>query len=153
MRQDQWATPPVAFGHSQTGPMAIAEILQKFIDNNSGNLDYGEDWAATGKRFNRTISFAADKESLQWLREYISDTLAHKVKDVELRAGLDGASENDKRGGWFKDENWHGWQRHMSGLVSTLDGLIASPDAQIELIQPQEQTHGDGEEFCMEELS
>jgi hypothetical protein len=100
-------------------------------------------------KFCNITSFTADKESVQWLRDYLAGTLKYAVENAEFRAGLAGAEEWDKWGGWFKEENWHAWQKHMTGLVDTLDNLLASQDAQIELIQPQEQENG----FVMDEIT
>ena len=148
VRVDEWATPAAALGHSHTGPMAITEILQKYLTQDTGGLDYDEDWAADDNKFSRITSFTADKESVGWLRAYLSDTLKYALENAKFRAGLGGAEEN-KWGGWFKKSDWHSWQKHMTELVGTLDSLIASPETQIELIQPPEQENG----FVMDEIT
>jgi len=141
MKKDEWCVPDITNGESHTGPMALAEILVKFLDQDIGELDYDEEWAANDNKFSALTSFTATKESVQWLRDYISDSLKFKKEDAEFQA-KQGIHEWDQWGGWFKEENWHGWQNHMSMLIDRLDTLLASPESQYELIHPQEQTSG-----------
>lgn len=131
----------VTEGHSHTGPMALAEILVKFLNRDISELDYDEDWAKNDNKFSSITSFAASKESVQWLRDYISDTLKYAKENAEFRAE-NATNECDQWGGWFEEKNWHDWQNHMSMLVSHLDGLLSSPESQFELIRPQEQING-----------
>lgn len=42
-------------------------------------------------------------------------------------------SQDRKWGGWFKEENWVGWQEHMTYLIGRLDVLSSSVGSQIEL--------------------
>ena len=49
---------------------------------------------------------------------------------VSTRPGLDSR-------GWFEEKNWIGWQEHMTELVSRLDTLLESSEAEIELITLQ----------------
>lgn len=85
-------------------------------------LDYGEEWAAQDKKFSAVTSFSASKESVQWLRDYISDTLRYAKENAEFQA-----EPGRKRGGWFEEKDWVGWQEHMEGLAGRLDVLLASP--------------------------
>ncbi len=137
MRQEAWCVPDVTDLQSHTGPMALAEILTKFLDRDISDLDYDGEWAANDNKFSAVKSFTATKESIQWLRDYLADTLSYKKEDAEL-----GAKSGEKWGGWFEEENWIGWQNHMSMLVSRMDSLLATPESQMELIPPQEQTSG-----------
>ena len=121
--------------------MALAEIMVKIIDGDTGKLDYDEDWAADDNKFKDLSSFTADKESVKWLRDYLSDSLKNNMEYAVNRA-QHGTQESDKWGGWVTEEKWHRWQDHMKSLVSRLDRLLASPEDQIELIRPQEQTQG-----------
>lgn len=131
LRRDGWNAPPdVTDGESHTGPMALAEIVVKFLDRDMEGLDYSEEWAAQDRKFSSVTSFSASRESVQWLRDYISDTLKYAKKS---------AAGSRKWGGWFEEQDWIGWQKHMEGLVGRLDALLASPRNHIELVPPQEQ--------------
>lgn len=134
LQKDSWNTPPdVSDAESHTSPMALAELMVKFLDGETESLDYDEEWAADNK-FRSITSFTASKESISWLRSYLSDTL-HHAKENE-------ASETEhgrKWGGWFKEENWIGWQEHMTALVSRLDEILALPEGSMELISEQTQ--------------
>lgn len=141
MRQDEWSVPDATDGLSHTGPMTLAEIIVKFEDRDIGDLDYDEEWAAHDNKFSGVKSFTANKESIEWLRDYLSDTLKYAKENAEFRA-KNSNDEWDQRGGWREDEDWLGWQDHMSTLVSRMDSLLASPESQMELIPLQEQTSG-----------
>jgi len=142
MKKDEWSVPSdVTDGCSHTAPMALAEIMMNFLDGDISDMDYDEEWAADDNKFSSVTSFTADKESVQWLRDYLSDTLKSAKVNAEFRA-KQGAHEWDRWGGWRTEELWQGWQNHMSALVSRLDGLFASPESQIELVQPREQANG-----------
>lgn len=131
LRQDSWNAPSdVTDGESHTSPMALAEIMVKFLDHDMAGLDYDGDKAAQDKKFSSVTSFSASKESVQWLRDYISDTLKYAKEN---------AVDDSKWGGWFKEKDWIGWQKHMEGLTGRLDVLLASPENHIELLLPQEQ--------------
>lgn len=131
LRQDGWNAPPdVMDGESHTGPMALAEIVVKFIDRDMEGLDYSGEWADQDKKFSAVTSFSASRESIQWLHDYISDTLKFAKKS---------AADGRRWGGWFQEQDWVGWQRHMEGLTSRLNLLLAAPGNRIELIPPQEQ--------------
>lgn len=141
MRQDEWSVPDVTDGLSHTGPMALAEIIVKFEDRNIGDLDYDEEWAAHDNKFSAVKSFTVTKESVQWLRDYLSDTLKYAKEKAAFRAEH-GNDEWDQRNGWREEKDWLGWQNHLTTLVSRMDSLLSSPKSQMELIQPQEQTSG-----------
>lgn len=131
LRQDDWNAPPdVCDGQPHTSPMALAEIMVKFLDQDLGGLDYDEDWAAQDRKFSTITSFSASKESVQWLRGYITDTLKHAREN---------ATQENNCGGWFKKEDWISWQKHMEGLAGRLDMLLASHENRIELISALEQ--------------
>ena len=135
LKRDSWNAPPdVCDGQSHTSPMALAEIMVKFLDRDMDGLDYGEEWAAQDKKFSAVTSFSASKESVQWLRDYISDTLRYAKENAEFQA-----EQGENRGGWFEEKDWVGWQEHMEGLAGRLDVLLASPENRIELIPTQEQ--------------
>ena len=48
-------------------------------------------------------------------------------------------SQDRKWGGWFKEENWMGWQEHMTYLVGCLDVLLSSVGSQVELVNMKDQ--------------
>ena len=74
----------------------------------------------------------ADKESIVWLRDYLSDTLNCRRRFAELDA-----QKGEYYGGWFEEKDWIGWQKHMENLISRLDELIAQPEQEIEFIKTQ----------------
>lgn len=138
MGQDSWNAPSdVTDGESHTSPMALAEVIVKFLDHNLEGLDYDGDWAEQDQRFSAVTSFTAPRDSVQWLRGYISDTL----KNARENAAAD-ARHGSKWGGWFEEKDWLGWQDHMEKLVSRLDMLLAAPEGILELITPQGQENG-----------
>lgn len=80
LHQISWNTPPdESDGRFHTSPMALAEIVVKFIDRDIESLDYD------GK-FSAVISFSASKKSIQWLRDYISNTLRYAKENAEFQA-------------------------------------------------------------------
>lgn len=134
LQRDDVRLPDVQDAESHTSPMALAEIMVKILDGDASSLDYSEEWAAEDKKFSSMTSFTASKESILWLRNYVSDTLGCAKKNAEFHAKY-----GEKWGGWFEEKNWIGWQEHMKELVSRLNTLLASPENAIELISPQEQ--------------
>lgn len=141
LRQDSWYAPPdVANGEPHTSPMALAEIMVKFLDRDMKGLDYDEEWASQDKKFHSVTSFTASKESVKWLRDYVSDTLRHAKENAESQAEYGG-----KWGGWFQEQDWLSWQKHMDGLVGRLDVLLAAPENRIELISRQGQENTEKE--------
>nr|WP_290100889.1 DUF4259 domain-containing protein [Enterocloster clostridioformis] len=134
LRRDSWNVPPDAHdGQPHTSPMALAEIMVKFLDQDMEGLDHEGEWAAQERKFRNVTSFSASKESVQWLRGYITDTLKHAKEN---------ASQENNCGGWFKKEDWISWQKHMEGLIGRLDVLLASPENRIQLISALEQKTG-----------
>ena len=141
MQQEKWYVPDVSDGRSQTGPMALAEIIVKYLNQDKRGLDYDEEWATEDNKFSSVTSFTADKTSLKWLRRYISDTLEHAKENAVFRAEH-ATDEWDLRGGWQEEKDWTGWKDHMSALISRLDVLIASQESVIELNWAQEHQAG-----------
>lgn len=137
--QDKWNVPAdVKNSESHTSPMALAEMLVKFLDRDIDDLDYKESWAAYDSKFSAITSFTASRESVQWLRDYISDTLEHARENAKFRIQY-----GEKWGGWFKEKDWIGWQDHMADLVNRLDTLLDSQENHFELISPQERQNGE----------
>ena len=135
----EWGVPDVSAGDSHTGPMILAEVVAKYLDHELEELDDDEAWAAADNKFRDLTSFTADRESMRWLRDYLTDSLKHVMENAEVRAQHP-ATEWDKQGGWRSRKNWLAWQEHMVRLAERLDGLLAKGDSAIELIRPQDQT-------------
>lgn len=129
LQKDDVRLPDVQDAESHTSPMALAEIIVKFLDGDAGSLDYNEEWAAEDKKFSSITSFSASKESVQWLRNYVSDTLNQVKEDAEFHAQY-----GRKWGGWFKEKDWIDWQEHMETLVNRLNTLLTSPESTVELL-------------------
>ena len=129
MRQEVCGMCDPAIGQSHSAPMALAEILVKFLDRDIGALDYDNDWAAEDNKFAALQSFTADKESLSQIEDYLSESLQ------ALRAQADSGR---KWGGWIAEEDWLAWQSHMEALIDLMDTLIAMPGSQIDFVQTQE---------------
>lgn len=127
LQRDDVRLPQARDGESHTSPMALAEILVKFMDREAGSLDYDEDWVAGDPKFKAVTSLTASKEDLQWIRDYLSETLESAREDAE----------SHKWHGWFEERNWIGWQEHMSGLVGRLDALLATTEDRVDLLQEQ----------------
>jgi predicted RNA-binding protein with EMAP domain len=56
--------------------MAVAELIVKFQEKDFSALD----GIRGDKKFSSLSSFTASKESLQWVREYLSETLFYSRK-------------------------------------------------------------------------
>lgn len=120
LRADSWNAPPeVSEGVSHTSPMALAELIVKFQEQDFSVLDgIRED-----KKFSSLSSFTASKESLQWVREYLSETLFYSrkcAKEQEMSGVL--------WGGWFQERDWKCWQAHMEKLIGRMDELLTKEE-------------------------
>ena len=116
LKADSWNAPPeVSEGVSHTSPMAVAELIVKFQEKDFSALD----GIRGDKKFSSLSSFTASKESLQWVREYLSETLFYSRKC---------AKEQEKSGvlwgGWFQERDWKHWQAHMEKLIGRMDELL-----------------------------
>lgn len=133
LKRDSWNAPPeVEAAGSHTSVMALAELMLKFVDGDVKRLDDEGDWNREEHKFCTVTSFTASRETVQWIRNYLFDTLHH----VKKHAGSQ-TEDGRKWGGWFEEKNWIGWQEHMAELVSRLDTLLESLEAEIELITLQ----------------
>ena len=133
LKQDSWNAPPeVETAGSHTSVMALAELMLKFVDRAVKSLDNEEDWNTEDHKFDSIISFTAHRETVQWIRNYIFDTLRSVKKHARFQA-----ENGEKWGGWFEEKNWIGWQEHMAELISRLDILLESSEGKIELIPLQ----------------
>ena len=132
--QDEWNRPPeVTDGQPHTSPMALAEIMVKFPEQDHESLDHDVGPYMRQNKYSMVTSFTATKESIQWVRNYTADTLRHRRRNAQME------SQNRKWGGWFKEENWTGWQEHMTDLIGRLDELLLLVDSQVELVNIKEQ--------------
>ena len=122
MKENQWSLPDISDGESHSGAMALAEVMVKFLDGDISELD---------KRFGDVLSFTANKDSVRWISDYLSNTLDYKIKD---------AVHGSKWGGWFKEQDWIAWQDHMKLLIDRMDTLLESPEDKIELMGQPKQT-------------
>lgn len=142
LHEDKWNAPDdVENAPSHTSPMALAEVLVKFLNKDFDDLDYQKSWVANNNKLNKfsdITSFTASRESVQWLRNYISNSLKQAIENAELRA-----QGGEKWGGWFEEKDWIGWQEHMATLINCLDTLIDSQENHVELLFPQEQQTGE----------
>ena len=109
-----------------------ARVAGADVDGDVKSLDSEEDWNREEHKFCSVTSFTASKETVHWIRNYLFDTLHH----VKKHAGSQ-TEDGGKWGGWFEEKNWIGWQEHMTELVSRLDTLLESSEAEIELITLQ----------------
>lgn len=135
LRKDDVRLPDVQDAESHTSPMALAEIMVNFMDGNAGGMDYDGAWAAADNKFSSVSSFTVSGESIQWLRDYLSDTLKYARENAGFQA-----EHGTKWNGWFEEKDWNGWQEHMATLVSRLDTLIQlSASRTIDLLSPQMQ--------------
>ena len=133
LKQDSWNAPPeVETAGSHTSVMALAELMLKFVDGKVKSLDYDGEWGEEDHKFDSITSFIAHRDTIQWIRNYIFDTLWNVKKHARFQA-----ENGEKWGGWFEEKNWIGWQEHMAELVSRLDTLLESSEAEIELIPLQ----------------
>ena len=109
LKADSWNAPPeVSEGVSHTSPMAVAELIVKFQEKDFSALD-----GIRGIRsFPPCLLLQHQKESLQWVREYLSETLftAVNVQKEQEKSGV-------LWGGWFQERDWKHWQAHMEKLI------------------------------------
>lgn len=132
LKWDSWNAPPeVETAGSHTSVMALAELMLKFVDGDVKSLD-DKEWGKEEHKFDSITSFTANRETVHWIRNYLFDTLQHVKKHAVSQI-----EDGGKWGGWFEEKNWIGWQEHMAELVSRLDTLLESSEAEIELIPLQ----------------
>ncbi|MBR0596411.1 DUF4259 domain-containing protein [Sinanaerobacter chloroacetimidivorans] len=130
LQHDAWNAPPdVMNAESHTSPMALAEIIVKFLDREVDSLDNAGAWAEKEKKFGAVTSFTATREVVRWLRDYLCDTLNYAMK---------GAEERRKWGGWFQKKDWHAWQNHMAVLIGRLDGVLSAEGQSLVLFSKAE---------------
>lgn len=124
-------------GDSHTSPLAVTELIFKIQDGDYAVVDYEDDWAKDDNKFQDMSSFTADKESILWLKDYLTETLSAARNNAAN--SIDPA---DPYNGWFYKENWEGWQQHMETMIERLGELYARPGDEIDLL-PAEQMQED----------
>ena len=138
LQKSSWNRPPEASeGLSHTSFMAVAELIVLYLNKDAASLDYVGHWSEKDGKFASIQSFTASKESLAYLRDYLSDSLRYAKENAKCKA-----EHEEMWGGWFEEENWIGWQEHMEALVSCLDTLLAAEGNLLELV-PQQQIKRD----------
>lgn len=131
-----------AIGISHTSPLAVTELIFKIRDGDYSSLDYTDD----RNQFENLKSFTADKESLIWLKDYLTENLAAARHNAATSEDPANPYNN-----WFYEENWVAWQEHMETLIGRLDSLIADDTDLIELKQPMSETMEPAEETLSDE--
>lgn len=126
-KDERCAPPKVTEGRSHTSPMALAELMGMFLDQDTTKLDLSVEESSEEKRFGDIRSFTADRESIRWIKDYLAETLKYSRES---------AAHGIENGGWFQQRDWKAWQRHMEGLISRMDDLLAMPEETVELANP-----------------
>lgn len=135
LKADGWNAPADSKdAESHTSPMALAEIMVHFLDGDVATLDSDYIVGKGGNRFSDIVSFTTSKETMEWLRDYLADTLAEHRKYAAL------ANPVNTWGGWFQEKDWLDWQNHMETLVGRLTALLPSfTEPAIDLLSAQKQ--------------
>lgn len=124
LKNDEWNAPEnVVDGNAHSSPMMLAEVMVKYLDGDIKELDFGQE-NQKKHLFSGISSFTAIKESVQWIRDYLSDTLKYsreRASDVP-------------RSGWFKEQDWLDWQEHMEFLIHRMDLLLVATETSGELL-------------------
>ena len=129
LQKSSWNRPPEASeGLSHTSFMAVAELIVLYLNKDAASLDYVGQWSEKDGKFASIQSFTASKESLAYLRDYLSDSLRYAKENAKCKAE--------------HEEMWGGWLEHMEALVSCLDTLLAAEGNLLELV-PQQQIKRD----------
>lgn len=91
LKKDRWNAPcDVKLGCAHTSPMALAEIVVKYLDGDPGSLDYDEEWAAEDNKFRSITSFTASRASLR-------GTPGLPCGHFEIRQDQSGAADQSRR--------------------------------------------------------
>ena len=90
LKKDRWNAPcDVKLGCAHTSPMALAEIVVKYLDGDPGSLDYDEEWAAEDNKFRSVTSFTASRAS--------PGTPGLPCGHFEIRQDQSGAADQSRR--------------------------------------------------------
>ena len=121
LREEGLVVPPAEVGYCHTGVEALAEFILKCSEGAVKDLDYPHN----EMKFASMSSFVAEKSDLQWIREYLSETL-DSAERKSNRA-------EKKWGGWFKEADWNEWRERMRTLIGSMDSLLSLPGDPINL--------------------
>jgi|GEM_PF-5428949 len=100
-------------------PIVFAELIIKY---NINHFDYFNHF---DKRWSKIKSFIANKKSIKWLRDFISETLVQTVVESEYDT-ICGYGVEKWGGLWTQESEWIAWQKHMVNLVDYFDKIITS---------------------------
>lgn len=125
LKQEEWYAPPAKQGQIHSGIEALAELMLKYREGAAEDLDHPHEEV----KFSSVSSFAAEKDDLQWIREYLSDTLCSAIEKTE--------KAEVTWGGWFREPDWNAWRERMRMLIDTMDTLLSLPGDPIELQNAQ----------------
>lgn len=123
-------------GNSHTSPLAVAELIFKIKDGDYASLDYDDVWAKKYKRFQNLSAFTADKESILWLRDYLTENLAAARNNAAVN------NPANPYNGWFHKEDWEGWQTHMESIIKRLEELSELTEEEINLLENEQTQDG-----------
>ena len=113
LKKDLWNHPQdIKEGYTHTSPMMLAEVMVKFLDGEAAELDFYGLCESKSVRFSGISSFTADKQSVQYLQEYLSEHLKYKRQMDDF-----GEKYGEKWGGFVKELDWIEWQGHMEFLI------------------------------------
>ncbi len=121
------------YAPSHTKHMALAELMLKYVDHDTKNLDF--DGTLWKHHFSDVTSFVADKPSIQWMRDYLTEML----REVRENAAHE-KTHGIPYGGWRTEKSWVSWQKHMETLIGRMDALLAFPGESLDLVSVQQQT-------------
>ncbi len=107
-------------------PMMLAEVIVRFLDGCAAELDFGENYQKD-KRFSCLSSFTGEKATIQWLRDYLSDTLKYSRE----------RAESTPRCGWVQRTRLDRMAGAYGHLVLRMDMLLASDPEKGELAELQ----------------
>ena len=122
---------PATGGHgwtAHTSPMALAEIMVKFLEQDLESLDHDVGPYMRQNKYSMVTSFTATKESIQWVRNYIADTLRHSRRNAQVE------SQNRKVGRLVQGRGIGRLAGTYDRLIGRLDELLLLVDSQIELV-------------------
>lgn len=104
----------------------------KFLDGETAELDFYDLCESKSVRFSGISSFTADKESIQYLQEYLSEHLKYKHQMDDF-----GEKYGEKWGGFVKEPDWIEWHGHMEFLIHRMNLMLASNEEFGELMDMQ----------------
>ena len=133
LKKDLWNHPQdIKEGYTHTSPMMLAEVMVKFLDGETAELDFYGLCESKSVCFSGISSFTADKQSIQYLQKYLSEHLKYKRQMDDF-----GEKYGEKWGGFVKELDWIEWQGHMEFLIHRMNLLLAATETSGELLDMQ----------------